>query len=359
MNSFGTIFRLTCFGESHGEAIGGIIDGMPAGVSIDLEAVQHQLDRRRPGQSDLTSRRNEADRLRILSGILHDKTLGTPIGFIVENTNQRPEDYDILENIFRPSHADFTYQAKYGIRDQRGGGRASARTTIPMVVAGAIARQVLEQYGIKIQAYTSAIGNISLKKHYSELNLSIVDQNEVRCPDKSVAERMIKLINKVRTEGDTLGGVATCIISGTPVGLGEPIFGKLQSRLAAAMMSINAAKGFEYGMGFDGCTKRGSETIDLFTSETGKITTLTNHSGGIQGGISNGGDIYFNVAFKPVATLMKEVRTVDADGKPIMLKMKGRHDPCVLPRVIPIVESLAACVILDALLLRSVSTLHH
>ncbi len=358
MNSIGNIFRVTTFGESHGIAIGGVIDGMPAGIEINLDKVQKELNRRRPGQSAIVTARDEKDKVKILSGMFEGKTTGTSIGFIVENGDQHSNDYENIRNTFRPSHADYTYTQKYGLRDHRGGGRSSARETIARVVAGAFARQALEQLGVEIYAYTSQVGNISLDKDYTKYDLSLIESNDVRCPDADVAKRMYELINQVKAEGDTIGGVITGVIKGIPVGLGEPTFGKLHTQLGSAMLGINAAKGFEYGMGFDGVGKRGSEMLDHFYfGETGKIKTRTNNSGGIQGGISNGEDIYFRVAFKPVATLLQEVETIDADGNATILKAKGRHDPCVLPRAVPIVEAMAAIVILDAYLMNKTTHL--
>ena len=357
MNSFGRIFRLTTFGESHGEAIGGVIDGMPAGIDIDLDFIQSELNRRRPGQSQLTTSRQEADKVELLSGVFEGKSTGCPIGFIVRNTNQHSNDYDNMRSLFRPSHADYTYQTKYGIRDHRGGGRSSARITISRCVGGALAKLVLRQKGISIQAYTSQVGNIALDRDYQRYDLSLTDMNPVRCPDPEKAAQMENLILKVKGEGDTIGGVITCVIKGCPAGLGEPEFGKLHAALGQAMLSINAVKGFEYGEGFEGVTARGSEQNDTFRSENGHITTATNHSGGIQGGISNGQDIYFRVAFKPVATLLQEQETVDKDGNPATLTAKGRHDPCVLPRAVPVVESMAAMVILDNILLKNSANL--
>lgn len=351
-NSIGNIYRLTSFGESHGPAIGGVIDGMPAGVAIDLDELQRQLDRRRPGQSDITTPRKEADRVKLLSGIFEGVTTGTSIGFIVENADHHSSDYDNMRHLFRPSHADYTYTAKYGIRDHRGGGRSSARETIARVVAGSLARQALATKGITISAYTSRIGNIATDLPYTELDLSLTDSNAVRCPDQEKAREMIELVRQVRNEGDTIGGIVSCVVKGCPAGLGDPVFGKLQARLASAMLGINAAKGFDYGMGFDFAGMRGSQAADLFTTShaDGSVSTLTNHSGGIQGGISNGMDIYFRVAFKPVATLLTEVPTIDDQGAPVTLKARGRHDPCVLPRAVPIVEAMAAMVIFDTLL---------
>lgn len=350
MNSIGNIFRLTTFGESHGEAIGGVVDGMPAGIPIDMAFIQQELNRRRPGQSHITTARQEADQVELLSGVFEGKTTGCPIGFIVQNTNQHSGDYDNMRELYRPSHADYTYSYKYGTRDHRGGGRSSARITISRCVAGALAKLVLKQIGVHITAFTSQIGDISLDRDYSKYDLTQVDSNIVRCPDADKAEQMIRLIEEVKAEGDTIGGVITCVIQGCPAGLGEPEFGKLHAMLGAAMLSINAVKGFEYGEGFEGVTARGSEQNDIFVNKEGRITTMTNHSGGIQGGISNGQDIYCRIAFKPVATLLREQKTVDIQGKETTLTAKGRHDPCVLPRAVPIVEAMAAMTILDAFL---------
>ncbi len=348
MNEFGQIFRLTSIGESHGKAIGGILDGVPSGIAIDESEVQRQLDRRRPGQSKITTQRSETDTINFLSGIFEGTTTGTPIGFMVENTNAKSADYDNIKDAFRPSHADFTYSEKYGVRDYRGGGRSSARETIARVVAGSVARQALSQLGVSVYAYTSQVGSIALDNDYTKYDLSAIDSNIVRCPDPEKAQQMEELIESVRNDGDTIGGIISGIITGLPAGIGEPVFDKLNARLGYAMLGINAVKGFEFGMGFDGATKRGSETIDLFyRDENGKIRTSTNNSGGIQGGISNGCDIYFRVAFKPVATLMKDVATIDKDGNPTVLHAKGRHDPCVLPRAVPIVEAMAAMVAFD------------
>ncbi|MCM1517481.1 MAG: chorismate synthase [Pseudoflavonifractor sp.] len=356
-NSFGNIFRVTTFGESHGAAVGGVIDGMPAGITIDLTAIQHELDRRRPGQSSIVTARDEKDRVEILSGLFESRTTGTPIGFIVRNEDQHSRDYSEIARTFRPSHADYTYSTKYGLRDYRGGGRSSARETISRVVAGAFARQALQTLGIDIYAYTSQVGDISLPYGYTAYKPDDIERNIVRCPDAEIAGKMIELINEVKKDGDTIGGVVTGVIKGCPAGLGDPAFSKLHSRLAAAMMSINAAKGFDYGMGFDGVGHRGSEMIDRIAIEDGKVYTTTNNSGGIQGGISNGEDIYFRVAFKPVATLLRDVETIDIDGNPITLKARGRHDPCVLPRAVPIVEAMASIVILDAYLANKTVTL--
>ena len=350
MNSFGHNFRLTTFGESHGEAIGGVVDGMPAGIDIDLEFIQQELNRRRPGQSKITTSRQEPDKVELLSGVFEGKSTGCPIGFIVRNTNQHSQDYESLRCLFRPSHADYTYQQKYGIRDHRGGGRSSARITISRCVAGALAKLVLRQMGISIQAYTSQVGPIALDRDYTKYDLSLTETNAVRCPDAEKAAEMEALITQVKGEGDTIGGVITCVIKGCPAGVGEPEFDKLHAVLGAAMLSINAVKGFEYGEGFAGVTSRGSEQNDIFVSKDGVVTTATNHSGGIQGGISNGQDIYFRVAFKPVATLLKEQQTVDKEGNPTTFTAQGRHDPCVLPRAVPVVEAMAALSVLDLIL---------
>lgn len=346
-NSFGNILRLTSFGESHGKGIGGVVDGFPAGITIDMEFIQAELDRRRPGQSHLTTARKEGDRVEFLSGIFEGKSTGCPIGFIVWNENQHSDDYNNLRNIYRPSHADYTYRVKYGIRDYRGGGRSSARETISRVVAGALAKLALRQLGIRITAYTSQVGPVRLEQNYDAYDLTTIENNPVRCPDPEKAKEMEELIARVKGEGDTIGGVITCVIQGCPIGLGQPVFGKLHAALGAAMLSINAAKAFEYGNGFKGLKQKGSEQNDVFYNNGGRIETRTNHSGGIQGGISNGQDIYFRVAFKPVATLLMEQHTVNIDGLDTTLKARGRHDPCVLPRAVPIVEAMAAMTILD------------
>ncbi len=350
-NIFGNVFTLSTFGESHGQAIGGVIDGMPAGVDIDLDFIQQELNRRRPGQSKITTSRQEADQVEILSGVFEGKTTGCPIGFIVRNSNQRSADYENMRRVFRPSHADFTYYSKYGIRDHRGGGRSSARETISRCVGGALAKLALRQLGIHITAYTSQVGSIVIERDYSLYDFSEIERNIVRCPDPKIAEQMVALISEVKEQGDTIGGVISCVVKGCPVGLGEPAFSKLHAALGAAMLSINAVKGFEYGEGFDGVCGRGSDQNDIFTSKDGAIRTLTNYSGGIQGGISNGNDIFFRVAFKPVATLLREQPTVDVEGRKTMLEVKGRHDPCVLPRAVPVVEAMAAMTILDFYLL--------
>ena len=352
-NTFGNLFTLTTFGESHGDAVGGVIDGMPAGIDIDLEFIQQELNRRRPGQSCITTSRKEADKVELLSGVFEGKSTGCPIGFIVRNTNQHSQDYENLRCLFRPSHADFTYEQKYGVRDHRGGGRSSARVTISRCVGGALAKLVLKQLGISVQAYTSQVGPIALERDYHLYDLTQTENNAVRCPDAEKAKEMETLITQLKQEGDTIGGVITCVVKGCPIGLGEPEFGKLHAALGSAMLSINAVKGFEYGEGFNGVTARGSEQNDVFQSIGGQITTKTNHSGGIQGGISNGQDIYFRVAFKPVATILTEQETVDKEGSPTIFQVKGRHDPCVLPRAVPIVESMAAMTILDYYLLKN------
>lgn len=349
-NTFGNIFRLTTFGESHGEAVGGVVDGMPAGIDIDTAFIQHELERRRPGQSKITTQRNEPDQVELLSGVFEGKSTGCPIGFTVRNTNQRSQDYTAMKDLYRPSHADFTYQSKYGIRDYRGGGRSSARITLSRVVGGALAKLVLRKEGISVQAYTSQVGDIKLEHDYRSYDLSLTETNAVRCPDSEAARRMESLIAQVKADGDTVGGTITCVIKGCPVGLGEPEFGKLNACLAAAMLSINAVKGFEIGDGFNFAHERGSEVNDVFIPSGSTVHTATNHSGGIQGGLSNGEDIYFRVVFKPVATILTPQRTVNIHGQAADFQAKGRHDPCVLPRAVPIVESMAAMTILDALL---------
>jgi chorismate synthase len=354
---FGTLFRLASFGESHGKAIGGVIEGFPAGIVIDEDFVQYELSRRRPGQSSLTTSRKEDDKVEFLSGIFDGKSTGCPIGFIVRNTNQRPNDYDEMRDLFRPSHADYTYMQKYGIRDYSGGGRASARETIARVVAGAVAKLALKEVGIHITAYTSQVGNIALKKDYHLYDFNNIEKNAVRCPDVEKAKEMEGLILEVKKDGDTIGGTVTCVVQGCPVGLGEPVFGKLHAALGSAMLSINAAKAFEYGEGFDGIAMRGSEQNDVFYNDNGTIRMRTNHSGGIQGGISNGEDIYFRVLFKPVATLLKEQPTVNVQGEETILHPKGRHDPCVLPRAVPIVEAMTAMTLLDYYLMNKAAKL--
>lgn len=356
-NTFGNLFRLTTFGESHGKAVGGIIDGFPAGIDIDLEFIQNELARRRPGQSRITTDRKEPDEVELLSGVFEGKSTGTPIAFEVRNTNQHSKDYDNMRQLFRPSHADFTYYNKYGVRDHRGGGRSSARITIARCVGGALAKLALQQLGISVTAYTSQVGDIKLEKDYHLYDLGTIEDNPVRCPDQAKAKQMEELIAGVKAQGDTVGGIITCVIKGCPVGLGEPEFGKLHAALGGAMLSINAVKGFEYGEGFDCATAKGSELNDVFINQNGKISTSTNHSGGIQGGISNGQDIYFRVAFKPVATLLMKQNTVTIEGVPTELNARGRHDPCVLPRAVPIVEAMAAMVILDNYLLNMTTKL--
>lgn len=352
MNTFGNIYRLTSFGESHGPGIGGVIDGCPAGIELDTTFIQQELNRRKPGQSRITTPRKEDDEVQFLSGVYEGKTTGTPIGFIIWNKNHHSSDYDNMTTVYRPSHADYTYQTKYGIRDPRGGGRSSARETIARCVAGAIAKLVLRQKGINIQAYTSQVGSIKLEGSYKDYDLNLTEESDVRCPDPEKAAEMEKLIAEVKSKGDTIGGVITCVIKGTPIGLGEPVFNKLHAELGHAMLTINAVKGFEYGDGFEAALYRGSERNDRFFNDNGHINTRTNHSGGIQGGISNGQDIYFRVAFKSVATILMEQETVNMDGEDTILKARGRHDPCVLPRAVPIVESMAAMTILDYLLLQ-------
>lgn len=347
-NTYGNIFTLTSFGESHGEAVGGVVDGMPAGIDIDLDFIQSELDRRRPGQSSITTSRKEADKVELLSGVFEGKSTGCPIGFVVRNTNQHSQDYENMRNVFRPSHADYTYTTKYGERDHRGGGRSSARITISRCVAGALAKLALRQIGVSVTAYTSQVGDISIDPDYRHHDFSKIETTAVRCPDLEAAAKMEKLIAEVKGQGDTIGGIITCVIKGCPVGLGEPEFGKLHAALGSAMLGINAVKGFEYGAGFACVNRRGSELNDVFTEG---FHTATNNSGGIQGGISNGEDIYFRVSFKPVATLLIEQQTVDKDGNPTTLTARGRHDPCVLPRAVPIVEAMAAMTILDYYLL--------
>ena len=352
MNNYGNIFRLTTFGESHGTAVGGVIEGMPAGIEVDEAFLQREMARRRPGQSAITTCRQEQDHVEILSGVFEGKTTGTPIGFEVRNNNQHSNDYENIRNLFRPSHADYTYTQKYGLRDHRGGGRSSARETLSRVVGGSFAKMALRKLGIEVIAYTSQVGDICLENDWTKYDLSQIESNAVRCPDAEKAAEMEDLIKQVKAEGDTIGGVITCVIKNVPAGLGEPVFGRLNAALGNAMLSINACKGFEYGLGFSDCGKRGSEMIDTFVLSTSHlIDTRSNHSGGIQGGISNGQPIYFRCAFKPVATLLQEIETVDKDGNPTVLHARGRHDPCVLPRAVPIVEAMAAMTILDYYLL--------
>lgn len=356
-NTFGKIFTLTSFGESHGVGIGGVIDGFPAGIPVDLDFIQQELNRRKPGQSKITTDRKEADQVEFLSGIFEGKSTGCPIAFLVRNTNQHSSDYDNLREVFRPSHADFTYTQKYGIRDHRGGGRSSARETIARCVGGALAKLALKELGISIQAYTSQVGTIALENDYKKYDLNLIETNAVRCPDPQKAQEMEEYIAGVKAEGDTIGGIITCVVKGCPIGLGEPVFGKLQAALGHAMLTINAVKGFEYGEGFAGVTQRGSKQNDLFFNDKGQINTRTNHSGGIQGGISNGQDIYFRVAFKPVATLLQEQCTVNVKGEDAKVKARGRHDPCVLPRAVPIVEAMTAMTLLDYYLMNKCTRL--
>ena len=351
-NTFGNFFKLTTFGESHGEAIGGVIDGCPAGVSIDLDAIENQMMRRRPGQSTIVTQRKEADTVRFLSGIFEGKTTGSPIGFIIENTNQKSADYTHIKDSYRPSHADYTFDKKYGHRDYRGGGRSSARETACRVAAGAIASQLLG--AIAITGYVSSVGDLTLEKPYQELDFNTVDSNVVRCPDAEMASKMIAKIKEIKKQGDTIGGIITCVIQNVPVGLGEPVFDKLHAQLGKAMLSINAVKGFEFGSGFKGATMNGSEHNDLFNQDG---TTKSNLSGGVQGGISNGMDIYFRVAFKPVATIMQKQQTINSKGEKVEMQGKGRHDPCVVPRAVPIVEAMAALTIADFWLANKLSKL--
>lgn len=345
-NSFGNLFRLTTFGESHGRAIGGVLDGCPAGIELNLDLVQKDLDRRKPGQSAIVTQRKEPDAVEIYSGVFEGKTTGTPIGFAIHNTNQKSKDYGHIKDSYRPSHADYVYDQKYGFRDYRGGGRSSARETASRVVAGAIAKQFLA--GIEISAFVSQVGNLKLEKSYLQLDLASAEENIVRCPDQQMAAKMEEYIKQIKKDGDTIGGVITCVAKNVPVGLGEPVFDKLHSELGKAMLSINAVKGFEYGSGFTGVTLKGSEHNDPFNTDG---STKTNHSGGIQGGVSNGMDIYFNVAFKPVATVIQGYETIDKDGNKVVTQGKGRHDPCVVPRAVPIVEAMTALVLADYMLL--------
>lgn len=346
-NTFGKLFKLTTFGESHGVAIGGIIDGCPAGLKLDFDLIQNELDRRKPGQSAIVTQRKEPDSVEFLSGIFEGQTTGTPIGFNIRNTNQKSKDYSHIKDVYRPSHADYTYDKKYGVRDYRGGGRSSARETASRVVAGAIAKQYLKN--VEINAFTSSVGHIHLEKPYQDLDFSNIESNMVRCPDAETAERMIDHIKKIKKEGNTVGGVITCVVKNVPVGLGEPVFDKLHAELGKAMLSINAVKGFEYGSGFEGATMTGTEHNDLFNEDG---STKTNMSGGVQGGISNGMDIYFRVAFKPVATVIQKQDALDNSGKIVEMQGKGRHDPCVVPRAIPIVEAMTALVLADYKILR-------
>lgn len=352
-NTIGKLFTFTSFGESHGKGIGGIVDGCPSGIKIDEDFIQNELNRRRPGQSDISTPRKEGDKVEFLSGIFEGKTTGTPIAFVIWNENQHSADYDHLKDVYRPSHADYTYQQKYGIRDHRGGGRSSARETASRVVAGAIAKLALTELGIQITAFTSQVGHIAIDKSYESLDLSLIENNKVRCPDTATAEKMTEYIKELKADGDSIGGIISCVIKGVPIGWGEPIFDKLQSRLAQSMLSINATHGFDYGRGFEGVSLKGSEMNDSFVKEGDKVTTKTNNSGGIQGGISNGQDIYFRVLFKPVATISKKQETLDIHTNEVELEAKGRHDPCVLPRAVPIVEAMAALTLMDLYLTKS------
>lgn len=345
-NTFGNLFRVSTFGESHGKAIGGVIDGCPSGITLDLLAIQHDLDRRKPGQSAIVTQRKEADEVEFFSGIFEGKTTGTPIGFAIHNTNQKSQDYGHIKDSYRPSHADYVYDQKYGFRDYRGGGRSSARETASRVVAGAIAKQFLK--GIQINAFVTQVGDLRLEKDYRELDLSLTESNPVRCPDPEMAAKMEAHIKSIKKEGDTIGGIITCVAKNVPVGIGEPVFDKLHAELGKAMLSINAVKGFEYGSGFKGVKMKGSVHNDQFNSDG---STKTNYSGGIQGGISNGMDIYFNIAFKPVATVIQGYETIDKEGNKVQTQGKGRHDPCVVPRAVPIVEAMTALVLADYMLL--------
>lgn len=349
-NSFGKIFKITTYGESHGVGIGVIIDGCPAGVEVDENLIRSEMQRRKPGQSKITTQRKEEDDIEILSGVFEGKTTGTPIALSIRNQDQKSKDYSHIKDSYRPSHADFTYDKKYGVRDYRGGGRSSARETAARVAAGAIAKMLLTHYNIKVQAYVSQVGSLKLEKHYSQMDLAVAEENIVRCPDPATAEKMIELIDETRKNRDTIGGIVSCLIENTPVGLGEPVFDKLHAVLGQAMLSINAVKGFEYGSGFEGVKMYGSEHNDVFVKEGDKIVTRTNHSGGIQGGISNGEDIYMNVAFKPIATIMNDQESIDKEGNKVTVSGKGRHDPCVVPRAVPIVEAMAALTIADFIL---------
>lgn len=351
MNTFGNIFRLTSFGESHGLSIGGIIDGCPAGITLDFEKIQQELFRRKPGQSKIVTQRKESDIVEFQSGIFEKKTTGTPIGFLIKNDNQKSKDYSHIKDKYRPSHADYTYSKKYGIRDFRGGGRSSARETAVRVVAGAIAKQILASKGIEIGSYVKSVGTIVLDEHPDKIDFQKIDTNDVRCPDEGVAQQMYQLIQQTRKAGDSIGGIIQCQVRNCPIGLGEPVFGKLHAALGSAMLSINAVKGFEIGSGFDGTKLTGSAHNDIFEVTDSGIKTKTNNSGGIQGGISNGETIYFNIAFKPVATIMKDQASIDESGNKVIVEGKGRHDPCVLPRAVPIVDAMTAIVILDYYLL--------
>ncbi len=351
MNTIGKLFTFTSFGESHGTGVGGIVDGCPAGIELDEAFIQHELNRRRPGQSAISTPRSEEDKVEFLSGIFEGKTTGTPIAFVIWNKNQESKDYNHLKDVYRPSHADYTYQQKYGIRDHRGGGRSSARATAGWVAAGAIAKLVLKQQGVEITAYTSQVGHIAIEQPVENLDFSLIESNIIRCPETDTAKKMINYIDKLRIEGNSIGGIISCVVKGVPVGWGEPLFDKLQARLAAAMLTINATHGFDYGRGFEGVHLTGAELNDAFVKEGDKVTTKTNNSGGIQGGISNGEEIYFRVLFKPVATISMKQDTLDKDLNAIELEARGRHDPCVLPRAVPIVEAMAALTLVDLFLM--------
>jgi chorismate synthase len=350
-NSFGRIFRISTFGESHGLGLGVVIEGCPAGLPIDEDFIRNEMQRRKPGQSKITTQRKEEDEFQILSGVFEGKSTGTPIGMVILNTDQKSKDYSHIADKFRPSHADYTYFEKYGIRDYRGGGRSSARETAARVAAGAIAKMMLRHYGISVNAYVSQVGDLKLEKSYLELNLNNTENNIIRCPDSEMAEKMIRFIDEIRKSKDTVGGIVSCVAKGVPPGLGEPVFDRLHAELGKAMLSINAVKGFEYGSGFEGVKMRGSSHNDSFYQEGDKVRTRTNYSGGIQGGISNGEDIYFNVAFKPVATIMQDQDSLNESGETVTVSGKGRHDPCVVPRAVPIVEAMAALVLADYLLI--------
>ncbi|MBX2953108.1 MAG: chorismate synthase [Leadbetterella sp.] len=349
-STYGKIFKISTFGESHGKAIGVVIDGCPAGVDFDEEEIQYELDRRKPGQSRITTQRKESDSFQVLSGVFEGKTTGTPVALVIFNEDQRSKDYGHIADKFRPSHADYTYTEKYGIRDYRGGGRSSARETAARVAAGAVAKRILKEAGVEICSYVSQVGQLKLDKNYTELDLSRIDDHAVRCPDEEMAQRMFEYIDEIRKAGDSVGGVITGVIKGVPAGWGEPVFDKLHAELGKAMLSINAVKGFEYGSGFEGTALLGSQHNDEFYVEAGKVLTKTNHSGGIQGGISNGQDIYFRVAFKPTATIMRDQESVNEAGEPVIVSGKGRHDPCVLPRAVPIVDAMSALVLADFML---------
>lgn len=358
MNTLGKLFRFTSFGESHGKGVGGIIDGCPAGITIDEDFIQNELRRRRPGQSIITTPREEEDKVEFISGIFEGKSTGAPITFIIWNKNQQSEDYDHLKDVFRPSHADYTYQQKYGIRDHRGGGRSSARTTAGWVAAGAIAKLILKEAGVHIAAYTSQVGHIAVSQSYEELDLSRIESNIVRCPEPDTADKMIEYIDKLRIEGNSIGGTVSCVITGVPAGWGEPVFDKVQARLASAMLSINATHGFDYGKGFEGIAMTGAELNDPFVMKDGKVSTQTNYSGGVQGGISNGEDIYFRVLFKAVSTISQKQTTLNKELQQVELEAKGRHDPCVLPRAVPIVEAMAALTMVDLYLTARSASIH-